>query len=630
MCGLAGLLHWGRLRDPEHRARRMADALHHRGPDDRRSWSDSDLAFGFARLSIVDITGGAQPMANEDGQVQVVYNGEIYNHRDLRRELESAGHSFRSDHADTEVLVHGWEEWGEALPQRLNGMFAFAVWDRRQRCLFLARDRFGIKPLYLAVPAPGELVFGSEIRALVASGLVVRQADPLGVAEYLSLQNNWHGRTPFVGIEMLPPGHSERIDPTGRRRSRYWQMSFPRRQHPAIAAAAQQYREILLDVMRRQIQADVPVMTYLSGGIDSSAITAAAHRLDKSVSAYSCIFDLAGVGDDCVVDERAFARDVARRFGIDHIELQLPQTSLVQALDPTIRALEYPRMGMAYVNYLIAERVARDAKVVLSGMGGDEINAGYIGRYQMVPRPRMPSVPGWWGRLGSLWRARPMEAPSDPLAAYRRMLNFPIPSTELGDALTPEFAQAASGFDPDQLISDALAAAPSRDPWDALAYVDATTYMHGLLVLEDKLSMAHGLEARLPLLDNALVDAALDLGWELVCDGEVGKIVFREAVKPWVSPAIYAKPKMGFGPPDASWYRGALRPWIERKLSPQRIAARGILRPDYVARRLSNHFAGRANNVVFIWSMLSLESWCEQFEFFGGRLAETSAAAAAS
>ncbi|HEY1301019.1 MAG TPA: asparagine synthase (glutamine-hydrolyzing) [Stellaceae bacterium] len=628
MCGIAGILHWGRQPEAGRRVERMAAALHHRGPDDRQAWADADIALGFARLSIVDLAGGAQPMANEDGQVEVVYNGEIYNHRELRRLLEAAGHRFRSDHSDTEVVVHGWEEWGEDLPRRLNGMFAFAVWDRRRRCLFLGRDRFGIKPLYLCEPAPRQIVFGSEIRALVASGLVSRRADPAGVLEYLSLQDNWHGRTPFAGVEMLPPGHSERIDLSGRRRERYWRMSFPRRCRRPLAAAAAEYRDLLLEVVGRQIAADVPVMTYLSGGIDSSAITAAAHRLDNSVSAYSCLFDLAGVGDDRIVDEREFSRDVAQRLAIGHVELQLPQTALISALDATIGALEYPRMGMAYVNYSIAGRVAQDAKVVLSGLGGDEINGGYIGRYQIVPRAPVRRRPTWLGPLARLLdRSPPPDPGADPLELYRRVLNFPIPADELAGAQTPEFA-AAADFDPLQTIAAAIDDCPSRDVWDIVAYIDATTYMHGLLVLEDKLSMAHGLETRVPLLDNALVDAALDLDWGLLCDGNTGKIVFREAVRPWVSPTIYAKPKMGFGPPDASWYRGALREWIEGRLSPRRIAARGILRPDYVKRRLDDHFTGRANNVAFIWSMLSLDSWCEQFGLFGGRLGETGAAAA--
>jgi asparagine synthase (glutamine-hydrolysing) len=339
------------------------------------------------------------------------------------------------------------------------------------------------------------------------------------------------------------------------------------------------------------------------------------------VSAYSCLFDLTGVGDDRAVDEREFSRDVADFLRVTHFEIELPQTALINSLDKTIAALEYPRMGMAYVNYLIAERVAQDATVVLSGMGGDEINGGYLGRYQLVPRPAGSSGAAHLLRLLGIGRHCAAKIP-DPLAAYRRALNFPIPAEEVEAALTPEFRRAADGFDPQQTISDAIAECPSRDPWDIVAYIDATTYMHGLLVIEDKLSMAHSLEARVPLLDNALVDYVLDLDWELLCDGEVGKILFREAVKPWVSPTIYAKPKMGFGPPDASWYRGALRSWIEEKLTPRRIEARGILQSGYVKRRLDDHFAGRANNVAFIWSMLSLESWCEQFNLLGGRLAD--------
>jgi asparagine synthase (glutamine-hydrolysing) len=553
-------------------------------------------------------------MHDAEGRVSVVYNGEIYNHRELRRELEAAGHRFRTDHSDTEVLVHGWKQWGERLTERLNGMFAFALWDARRRSLFLARDRFGVKPLYLAELPGDELLFGSEVRALHASGLLERRENPAAVLEYFSFQNNWHGRTPFAGIRMLQPGTSLLVDRDRRRERRFWQIAFSRHKRPTITAAAEAYRELLLGAVRRQLDADVPVMTYLSGGIDSSAITAAAHRLNRDVKSYSCIFDLDAVGDDRIVDEREFSRGVAAALGIERVELELPQNTLESSLDRTIRALEYPRMGMAYVNYLIAGRVAADAKVVLSGTGGDEISGGYVGRYGIVPRDPLP----FWRSL--LRRIRRQEPTPDALAVFRRALNFPIAAHELDAALTPEFRRAAAGFSPMAEIDALLAACPSRDPWDKVMYADTVAYLHGLLVLEDKLSMAHGLEARVPLLDNVLVDTMLELDWSLLTDGQTGKQVFREAVRPWVPDEIYRKPKMGFGPPDASWYRGRLRPFIERRLDLRAIAARGVLRPDFVRRKLDDHFAGRANNVAFIWSMLSFETWCETAGVFGGRL----------
>jgi asparagine synthase (glutamine-hydrolysing) len=608
MCGITGILHFGRQADAMHRVKDMAASIAHRGPDDEGFWSDQDVAFGFRRLAILDIETGAQPMCNEDGTVWVVYNGEIYNHRELRCELESSGHRFNTHHSDTEVLVHGWEEWGEALPKKLNGMFVFAIWDQRSRTMVLARDRVGIKPLYAANDGQGNLIFGSEVRAIHAGGLVEKRMHPGGVLEYLTLQNNWFGRTPFAEVRMVSPGTIELHRPQGARVLHFWSLTFTRSNSLSLSQTVEDYRELLLNVMRRQMDADVPVMSYLSGGIDSTAITVAAHRLNRDVRAYSCVFDLTEVGEDRFVDEREYSRTVATASGIQRVELELERNVLISCLDDTIAALEYPRMGMAYVNFLIARRVAEDAKVVLSGMGGDEFHAGYVGRYAITPRDGklVTGVFNWIVRLLRHGRARP----GTSLEAYRRCLNFPIMISELNEALTPEFCRAAADFSPEDAIEDLITSAPSQDPWDVVMYGDCMTYLHGLLVMEDKLSMAHSLETRVPLLDNEIIDSALSLPWEHLCDGKAGKIVFREAVKPWVPENIYAKPKMGFGPPDASWYRGLLRDWIKDQLSAKNISRRGILNSGYVRQKLDNHFSGAENNVALIWSLLSLESWC--------------------
>src|SRR5262249_8475065 len=318
MCGIVGILHRGALADAAERRRHMAPSIRHRGPDDEGGWADEDIALGFARLSILDLSGGHQPMCNEDGAVWVVYNGEIYNHRALRRELESCGHHFKTDHSDTEVLVHGWEQWAEDLPSRLNGMFAFAIWDARSQTLFLSRDRYGIKPLYTAQHRPGTLCFASEIRAIHASGLVERREDCDGVLEYLSQQNLWRENTMFAGVEAFPAATWEMVTPSARRRQRYWDYTFTRTSKLKLAEAAEIHRSILERAIERQIAADVPVMSYLSGGIDSSALVSAAFRRDPRVRAYSCLFDLTGVGDDRIVDEREYSRAVTHHLNIGH------------------------------------------------------------------------------------------------------------------------------------------------------------------------------------------------------------------------------------------------------------------------------------------------------------------------
>lgn len=620
MCGIAGILHFGRQPDAPSRLRLMADSIVHRGPDGEGYWSDADFALAFRRLAIVDIETGDQPMSNADGSVWVVFNGEIYNHVALRAELEARGHKFVTDHSDTEVLVHGWAEWGESLPERLNGMFAFCIIDRKKRSAFMARDRHGVKPLYLHERADGAILFGSEVRPIHASGLLPIASSPRAIIEYFSLMNQWHGRTPFTGVRMLLPGTWMRVDADGVEERKYWDFVFERKESRDMETASADFRELLLDTVDRQIAADVPVMAYLSGGIDSTSVTVAAYHRDPRVRAYSCIFDLDNVGVDAFCDEREFSRAAADFLGIDRVELELSQDTLVKTLDATIHALEYPRMGMAYVNYMIASRVAQDAKVVLSGMGGDEVTGGYVGRYWLVPHATRPAPGEAWEAAPGFKRSPYAPDESDPFNLYRVMLNTPIAKDVLPSAFTPAFLAQIDGFDPLETINAAIESAPSNDTWDTLMYVDAKTYLHGLLVLEDKLSMTHSLETRVPLLDNVLVDRLLQTSWGELCDGETGKILFREAVKPLVPESVYTKPKMGFGPPDASWYRGVLRPLLEERLSERRIAARGVFQPAWVRARLDEHFEDKANWVGLIWCLLSFDSWCEQYGLFGGKL----------
>lgn len=624
MCGILGILHRGKLGDAAQRTVRMADAIVHRGPDDAGFWSGPDVELGFRRLSIVDIEGGHQPMTNEDGTVHVVFNGEIYNHVPLRKELEAKGHRFASDHSDTEVLVHGYEEWGEALAERLNGMFAFAIWDVRTRRLMLGRDRLGIKPLYLAELADGTVVFGSEIRGIHASGLLPVEPDHQSVYAYFLQQNVWRGRSLFKGVRLLEPGHIFIDEPGSRRDRQYWDIAFNRRKMSRADAAAA-LREVLQGAIRRQLAADVPVMGYLSGGIDSSSIVAGAYREDPGVRAYSCIFNLDQVGDDKIVDEREFSRLVAADLGIEHIELELPQLALTTSLHRTVSALEEPRMGMAYVNYLIAGRVAADSKVVLSGCGGDEILGGYVSRYEYIRQPFPPeAAPGrsWLDRMLGRNRMPERDATADAIRRMQAIYSYPVGTHEIEQALRPEFRAGADGYSLDGEMRKVLETCPSDDIWDRLLYIDAKTYLAGLLMVEDKLSMAHSLETRVPLLDNEVIDLALTYDWSLLTDGQTGKIAFRDAIRDWVPPQIADKPKMGFGPPDASWYRGALQPFVRKVLSPERIAARGVFDPAFVAQAIDWHMSGAQNRLPLIWSLLSFDAWCESFGVYGGDLGE--------
>lgn len=437
MCGIGGIVGW---LDSAARLEAMAEAMVQRGPDAQGQFVAEGGLGGLVsrRLAIVDPQRGAQPVANEDGTVHVVFNGEIYDHGRLRSQLESRGHRFRSHHSDTEVLVHGWEEWHEELFDRLNGIFAVAVWEPDQGRLVLARDRYGTKPLYYA-RIDKTLVFASEIKAVLASGLVAPRPSLPALREYFAFQNIWGPRTMFGDVLKVPPATVMTWDRGTVRQREYWDLTFPRSRRGSNSALAEEHREILTRAVRRQLAADVPVTTYLSGGIDSTSITLVARQFKTDVPAYSCVFDLDGVGEDRIVDEREYSRLVASTYHLRHVEHQVDAAYLIHALRPYVRALEDLRMGMGYPAYAIAERVSRDAHVVLSGTGGDELHAGYIGRFQaLAPKPG-----------------------SDFGETFAGIANFLIPQELEAVAFTPEFLAATDGFEAATTCSEMLASCPA-------------------------------------------------------------------------------------------------------------------------------------------------------------------------
>ncbi|NCT56184.1 MAG: asparagine synthase (glutamine-hydrolyzing) [Legionella sp.] len=616
MCGIAGI-----IGAPPNKTslKHMADAMVHRGPDDEQFYLGNQVGFAFRRLSIMDIQHGRQPMTNEDGTVWVVFNGEIYNHLELRQQLIQKGHRFATDHSDTEVLVHGWEEWGEQLFNKLNGMFAFGLWDANQETFILVRDRYGIKPVYYAETSQHALVFGSEIKAILASGLVDKMPSTSGIMEYFSFQNLWRDETMFKGIKQLEPATCLMWKNKKLTKTTYWDITFDRSSNRTLSDLTEQHRSILKDSVKRQLVADVPVTSYLSGGIDSTAITMAAHQLDPSVKAYSCIFDLKGVINGRHFDEREYSRQVAKHAGLDRVEFTIGQDALSHSLDDYVYALEDLRMGMGYVNYLIAGRVAEDAKVVLSGTGGDEFHAGYVGRYAALglTKPVRPSMRMLLKKILRKEGINPAHmTDAQRKTVYKQILNPLFNPTQYHQVFTQDFMRSTGGFNASDIMDDFINRCPSNDWRDIMFYVDAKTYLVGLLTLEDKVSMAHSLETRLPLLDNELIDFVQKVPFSYLCKDNIGKILFRESVKPWVPQKIYKKPKMGFGPPDAAWYRGKLRLWIEQALQTKIIKKQGVFQPQYIQSVLDDHFSKRADNTYLIWSLLNFQAWCKAFEFF--------------
>ncbi|WP_421790280.1 asparagine synthase (glutamine-hydrolyzing) [Hyphobacterium sp.] len=610
MCGIAGIV--GRAPDTE-QLKAMADAMIHRGPDDEGYYTGDGVGFAFRRLSIIDLDHGHQPMVSQDGRIAVVFNGEIYNHRELRQELEAKGHVFFTDHSDTEVFVHGFREWGTDLFPKLNGMFGVAIWDNDNRTLVLARDRYGVKPVYYAPLHDDAFAFGSEIRTILAANVTEKKPNPLGVMEYMNFQNLWGDRTMFHGINQLPAG-TYLVYKAGRYSMRkFWDLSFTRSRTGTMDELAEEHRAIVRRGVKRQIAADVPVMSYLSGGIDSTSITIAAYEEDPSVRAYSCIFNLDNVGTDRASDEREFSRLVAEEYNLDRVEMEVSEDALMSCMDHYTESLEDLRMGMGYVNYLIAQRVAQDAKVVLSGTGGDEYHAGYVARYSIL---KLTEEQPYKGYSLAFNEDLGLMSSADRQRTYKNVLNAIFQPQQYASVFTPEFCEETKEFDAEGQMNDFLAKVPSQDWRDIVWYVDAKTYLAGLFAFEDKVSMAHSLETRVPLMDNELIDFVLDVPFERLAQGDKGKMLFRESVRPFVPEAIYNKPKMGFGPPDKSWYRNKLAPWIKDQLSEKNIKKQGVFKPEYVQWILDSHFSGASDYTYLIWTMLNFMSWSRNYGYY--------------
>jgi asparagine synthase (glutamine-hydrolysing) len=585
MCGIAGILDLrGRpVADPEIKA--MTDSIRHRGPDDEGHYVGDGVALGNRRLAIIDVSrAGHQPMATEDGSLLIVYNGELYNFPELMPLLEARGHRFHS-RTDTEVVLHAYEEWGPDCLDRFNGMFAFAIWDTRRRRLFLARDRFGIKPLYYAVH-DGRFVFASEIKAILQTGLP-RRVSPEALVEYFTFQNVFSDRTLFDGVRLLPPGHSMTASEDGVESKRFWDLEPDPDEGVNEAEWAERIRGVFEESVTRQLISDVPVGSYLSGGMDSGSIVAVASKHVPRLMTFTGGFDLSSVeGLELVFDERTDAEAVASQFKTQHYEMVLHAGDLAWVLPELVWHLEDLRVGMSYQNYYIAGLAAKFVKVSLAGAGGDELFAGYPWRYELVEAGENDFdrvYYDYWARL--------------------------VPDTEKPDFFTSEVWGEGTSHAAYEVFRDVLKPVERLDPLTKALYFEAKTFLHGLLLVEDKVSMAHSLEARVPFLDNELVDLALRIPSRLKHANGGGKRLLRQAMSGLLPDEIINKRKQGFSPPDQSWYRGPTMDYIREILLDPRSLNRGYFQPNYVRRTLDEHLAGRVNHRLLIWSLLSFEWW---------------------
>ncbi len=623
MCGIAGACNQNSTPVARADIEAMTEALSHRGPDGSGIYEGGPVALGHRRLAIIDLSSaGQQPMSNETGSILITYNGEIYNYRELRTELEAKGHQFRS-RTDTEVAIHAYEEWGEECLQRFNGMFALAIWDEDRQELFLARDRYGIKPLYYV--AQGEtFLFASEVKGILAHPGYRADLDQESLVEYLTFQNFFTDRTLFAGIKTLPAGTWMRFRLDAKPRThtqRYWDYDFSEPNSPASREEyIEELQRLFVQAVQRQLVSDVDVGSYLSGGIDSGSITSVASRQLPYMRTFTCGFDLRSAsGLELAFDEREAAEYMSYLFKTEHYEMVLKAGDMERVMSRLVRHLEVPRVGQSYPNYYVAQLASRFVKVVLSGTAGDELFAGYPWRY---------------------YRAVVNDDFDHYIRKYYVYWQRLIPDATLQDVLRPIWKEV-SHVNTEDIFRDVFThhASELTRPEDYInhsLYFEAKTFLHGLLTVEDKLSMAHGLEARVPFLDNDLVDFAMRVPAHLKLGNlaEVtrlnenepgpktekyfrktkdGKLLLREVMQRHIPEQVTQRVKQGFSGPDGSWFRGESIEYVRKSLlNPQARIYEFMDRP-VVEGLIAEHLSGAHNRRLLIWSLLNLEAWCAEF-----------------
>lgn len=606
---------------------RMRDSLRHRGPDEGGVHVEPGVGLAHRRLSIIDLSSGQQPLFNEDGSVAVVYNGEIYNYPELTRELQAAGHRFRT-HSDTEVIVHAWEEWGAECVRRFRGMFAFAVWDRRRATLFLARDRMGIKPLYYARLDDGGVVFGSELKALQVHPRLPRRVDPRAVEDYFAYGYVPEPRTILAGVKKLSPGHTLQIvrgrpwpEPV-----RYWDLEFSTAGGGDRDAAARELIERLREAVRVRLVAEVPLGAFLSGGVDSSAVVAMMAGLStEPVNTCSIAFS------DPRFDESDYAARVAARYRTRH------RTERVEAddfglVDRLVALYDEPFAdSSAMPTYRVCELARRQVTVALSGDGGDESLAGYRRYRGHLLEERMRSAlplglrRGLFGTLAALypkadWAPRPLRAKAtfqalarDSVEGYFHGISI-LKDDMRRHLFSPALRRELQGYGAIEVLRAHDRNAPDH-PLSRVQYLDFKTYLPGdILTKVDRASMAHALEVRVPILDHQLVEWICTLPPEWKVAGGEGKRLLKSALEPYLDADILYRSKMGFAVPLAAWFRGPLRERIREAILGPVLGDSGLFEHRYLTALLDRHQSGRRDHSAPLWSLLMFEGFLRALE----------------
>ncbi len=619
MCGIAGFADGvvaATREGDEALVRAMCGVIRHRGPNDEGVHVEPGVGLGMRRLSIIDLSTGHQPMRNEDGTVLVVFNGEIYNYRELRHELESHGHAFHTS-SDTETIVHAYEQWGEDAFARLRGMFGIALWDRTKRTLLLARDRAGIKPLHYVTHA-GRLYFGSEIKSLLTAGAAPRELDPTALDHYLSFLYAPRDRAMFKGVSKLPPGHLLRWRYGRAEVRQYWSIADRETFAGSEAEAASELRQVLADAVRSHMISDVPLGAFLSGGVDSSVVVGLmAQASARPVKTFSIGFD------EPQFDELEYARAVSRHFGTEHHEF-IVRPDGVGILDRLIDHFDEPFADSSAIpTWYVSEVARRHVTVVLSGDGGDELFGGYD-RY--LPHPaverfdRLP-LPGKRKVAAVIWPLMPHGTSGKGL--LRRVARSDdgrfldsiaqLQCDEKRALYTPDFQRRLGSFDAEAFLGNHFARFASLGPQSRMMRFDFETYLpDDVLTKVDRMSMAHSIESRVPLLDNEVIDFAASLPSSLKIVNGRRKHILKEAVRDLLPPSILDRKKQGFGVPLGVWFRGELAGLFSDVLDSPRTRQRGYFEPAFVNRLVAEHRTGRRDHTLRLWQLLVFELWHRQ------------------
>src|ERR1041385_4335911 len=645
MCGIAGLI----STDSEARIGAMLTAIEHRGRDDEGIWIspaiDEDgrqVCFGHRRLSIIDTSSaGHEPMFSHDRRFVLTFNGEIYNYRELRAELTAKGHAFRTQ-TDIEVLLTAWQEWGEASLRRLNGMFAFALWDEKERALFLVRDHVGIKPLYYAQCQKPDreggqpsLAFASEVKSILASGLIKAELDHESLHQFLTFLWSPDPNTLFTGIKTVPPGHFVRWHDGELSVHQWWDISFDEIE---TGKSEEWWQEQVLETLNRVVKlemvADVPLGSFLSGGIDSSAIVAMMknHSNWRRIETYTIGMEAEDLRFDIIPDDVEWARKVNQQLDTDYHEIIL-KPDVADLLPKLVYHMDEPAIDMAIPSYLVSKAARETLRVMLSGMGGDEVFAGYprqlamklAGTLDPVPqllrRPVMRALEfalpgGKPGKLTAPLRNAKKFARSASLDFEDRYLGFQTYFTDAAKQrlYTDELQDETRGLDAYAAHRRYFARAHEAAPLNQLLYVDMKTFLPCLnLMTTDRTSMAANLEVRVPFLNREMIEFAARMPPELKLKGLKRKYILKKAAEKLLPHDVVWRKKAGFGAPIRSWLRGALRPMIDELLCEETIKRRGLFRHEEVRRIIDENLSGREDFNLQVFQLLNLELWLRAF-----------------